>query len=118
MSHSPRGERADAQRPPVKTQAAGLIATPRDTHLLGRWCGNESDYAIGAKRMVVTRHSDGAQLEFEVAAIEARENQVSVSWRRPDGKVVRTEFTEFSADGLRMVQLSNSGGPRREFRRC
>ena len=120
MTLRPGTQRADSgdQPRPGKGQPPGLITAARDTHLLGRWCGTESDYAITAKKMVVTRHSDSSQLTFDITVIEPREGRVSVSWRRPDGKVVRTEFTEFSADGLKMAQLSNSGGPRREFKRC
>ena len=86
--------------------------------LLGNWCGSESNYSFSRKVMVVTRQSDSAKLVFDVVASRAREGRIAVSWQRADGKVVRTEFAEFSADRKKMAQLSNSGGPRREFKRC
>jgi hypothetical protein len=89
-----------------------------DADLLGNWCGRESNYSFSRKVMIVTRPSDSERLVFDIIAFEPREGRIAVSWQRADGKVVRTEFAEFSTDGKQMVQLSNSGGPRREFRRC
>ncbi len=84
---------------------------------MGKWCGTESSYAISAKSMIVTRHSDSARLIFEVVKIESREASLLVQWRL-QGRLGGTEFGEFSADGLKMAQLENAKGPRREFRRC
>jgi hypothetical protein len=89
-----------------------------ESDLLGNWCGGESNYSFTRKMMVVTRPSSSDKLVFDIVAIEPREGRIAVSWQRADGKVVRTEFAEFSSDGKTMVQLPNSGGPRREFRRC
>ena len=89
-----------------------------EADLLGKWCGSESHYTFSRKVMIVTRASDSERLVFDIVAFEPREGRISVSWQRGDGKVVRTEFAEFSGDGKKMVQLSNSGGPRREFKRC
>jgi hypothetical protein len=88
-----------------------------ESSLMGKWCGTESSYAISAKSMVVTRHSDSARLIFEVVKIENREASLLVQWRL-QGRLGGTEFGEFSADGLKMAQLENAKGPRREFRRC
>jgi hypothetical protein len=98
--------------------ATGPASALSDSDLLGNWCGRESNYAFSRKVMIVTRPSDSEKLVFNVVAYEPREDRIAVSWQRGDGKVVRTEFAEFSADRKQMVQLSNSGGPRREFRRC
>jgi hypothetical protein len=98
--------------------ASGSSMALSDADILGKWCGSESSYAISRTAMKVTRHSDSAELVFDVLEVKHREATISVSWRRADGKVVRTEFTDFSANGTKMVQLSNSGGPRREFKRC
>jgi hypothetical protein len=89
-----------------------------DTDILGNWCGSESNYSFSRKVMIVTRMSDTTKLVFDITGIEAREGTIAVSWQRADGKVVRTEFAEFSGDRKTMTQLSNSGGPRREFKRC
>jgi hypothetical protein len=88
-----------------------------ESSLMGNWCGSESSYAISAKSMIVTRHSDSARLIFEVVKIESREASLLVQWRL-QGRLGGTEFGEFSADGLKMAQLANAKGPRREFRRC
>lgn len=92
-------------------------AAPQESALIGKWCGTESSYAIGPTSMVVTRHSDSAQLIFEVVKIESREASLLVQWKL-QGRVGGTEFGEFSTDGLKMAQLANNKGPRREFRRC
>ena len=89
-----------------------------ESDLLGNWCGSDSNYGFTRKVMTVTRPSSSDRLMFDIVAIEAREGGIAVSWQRADGKVVRTEFADFSSDGKTMVQLPNSGGPRREFRRC
>jgi hypothetical protein len=101
----------------MTTLAAGAASAASEADILGKWCGTESSYAIGSKAMVVTRHSDSAQLIFEIVKIEPREQSVLVQWRL-QGRLGGTEFGEFSTDGLRMVQLANIRGPRREFRRC
>jgi hypothetical protein len=89
-----------------------------ESDLLGNWCGSESNYSFTRKVMIVTRPTSSDKLVFDIVAIEPREGRIAVSWQRADGKVVRTEFADFSGDGKRMVQLPNSGGPRREFKRC
>ena len=89
-----------------------------EADLLGNWCGSDSNYGFTRKVMTVTRPSSSDRLVFDIVGIEPREGRIAVSWQRADGKVVRTEFAEFSSDGKKMVQLPNSGGPRREFRRC
>lgn len=96
----------------------GAAIALSDADLLGNWCGTESNYAFSRKVMIVTRRTDSEKLVFDVVAYEPREDRIAVSWQRGDGKVVRTEFAEFSADRKTMAQLSNSGGPRREFKRC
>ena len=102
--------------------AAGTASTATfalsDADILGNWCGSESNYSFSRKVMIVTRASDSSKLVFDITALEPRADSIAVSWRRADGKVVRTEFAEFSADGKKMAQLSNSGGPRRAFKRC
>jgi hypothetical protein len=94
------------------------VAALSENDLLGNWCGNESNYSFTRKVMVVTRPSSSDKLVFDIVGIEPRDGRIAVSWQRADGKVVRTEFADFSSDGKKMVQLPNSGGPRREFRRC
>jgi hypothetical protein len=114
--------RQSVQKPAALAFAAVLANTAgfalSDGDIFGNWCGSESTYSISRTLMKVTRVSDSAQLAFDVTEVKRRDATISVSWRRADGKVVRTEFTDFSADGLKMVQLSNTGGPRREFKRC
>ena len=100
------------------TAAGGGAVALSDNDLLGNWCGTESNYSFNRKVMIVTRRTDSEKLVFDVVAYEPREDRIAVSWQRGDGKVVRTEFAEFSADRKTMAQLSNSGGPRREFKRC
>jgi hypothetical protein len=102
----------------VAIAACGVAFALSDADILGNWCGSESNYSFTRKVMTVTRVADSARLEFDVVALEPKDESVFVSWRRADAKVVRTEFAEFSADRKKMVQRSNSGGPRREFKRC
>jgi hypothetical protein len=99
-------------------QGATPAAALSDADLLGNWCGKDSNYSFSRKVMVVTRPSDSERLVFDIVAFEPRDDRIAVSWQRADGKVVRTEFSDFSPDRKKMAQLSNSGGPRREFRRC
>lgn len=106
-----------AVAPVVATLAAAAALAASEASIMGKWCGTESSYAIGPKSMVVTRHSDSAQLVFEVVKIEPRAQSVLVQWRL-QGRLGGTEFGEFSNDGLKMAQLANAKGPRREFRRC
>ena len=98
--------------------ATAPAAALSDADLLGNWCGRDSNYSFSRKVMIVTRPSDGERLVFDIVAFEPRDDRIAVSWQRADGKVVRTEFAEFSPDRKQMAQLSNSGGPRRAFRRC
>ena len=88
-----------------------------EADIIGNWCGTESNYAINRTSMIVIRNSDNARLAFDVLKIENRTATLLVQWRL-QGRVGGTEFGEFSADGLKMVQLPNARGPRREFRRC
>ena len=97
--------------------SCSLVLAATESNIMGKWCGTESSYAIDPKSMVVTRHSDSAQLVFEVVKIESREKSVLIQWRL-QGRVGGTEFGEFSTDGLKMAQLANAKGPRRDFRRC
>ena len=102
----------------IATATSTAAIALSDTDILGNWCGGESNYSFSRKVMVVTRPSDTTKLVFDITGIEAREGTIAVSWLRADGKVVRTEFAEFSSDRKTMTQLSNSGGPRRAFKRC
>lgn len=97
----------------ASTAAVALV----ESDILGNWCGTESSYSINRTSMIVTRHSDSARLVFEVAKIENRTASFLIQWRL-QGRLGGTEFGEFSADGLKMAQLANNKGPRREFKRC
>ena len=84
---------------------------------MGKWCGTESSYAISAKSMVVTRHSDSARLIFEVVSYETARHRCwcvaacGAPWGAPNS-------ASSAPTAFKMAQLRKSEGPRREFRRC
>jgi hypothetical protein len=86
--------------------------------ILGNWCGTISNYSITRQTLVVTILRDNSVRRYKIDSFEFEDSIVTVNWRNSDDKEVWTKFSEFSADGLNMVQLLNDAGPRREFRRC
>ena len=86
--------------------------------ILGNWCGTVSNYSITRDTLQVTILSNNSVRKYKIDNFEFTSSVVTVNWRSAKDEEVWTKFSEFSADGLNMVQLSNEAGPRREFRRC
>jgi len=102
------------------SQAAAEKVSVED--LLGKWCGETSNYTFSRKSLTVMFHA-GGQRVLEVDRFETGEGWINVFWKekRADGLVSNTVFTEFSPDRNVMHQSANKEGdmgPKRRFRRC
>jgi hypothetical protein len=95
--------------------------------LLGRWCGEVTDYTFSANELAVVFHKGGTR-SLRVEKVTAQEGNITVWWegKRPDGSANATDF-QLGEDRRLLIQLPNrdeSGkaigdkGPRREFHRC
>ena len=82
---------------------------PRD--ILGNWCGTVSNYSITRDTLQVTIRSNNSVRKYKIDNFEFTSSVVTVNWRSAKDEEVWTKFSEFSADGLNMVQLSNEAGP-------
>jgi hypothetical protein len=90
-----------------------------ESDIVGKWCGSEINYDIGRKALTVTWKSDKARKKFVINRFKFSDADVVMFWRRAArDRVLRTHFSEFSADRRVIVQVKSEGGPRREFRRC
>jgi len=95
----PRPKWACATFSGIGAAPSATTASPRDT-------------------LQVTILSNNSVRKYKIDNFEFTSSVVTVNWRSAKDEEVWTKFSEFSADGLNMVQLSNEAGPRREFRRC
>jgi hypothetical protein len=84
----------------------------------GKWCTTGGSELFGRDNLIAIPSSTGERRVYPIVRYDFSGTQVTVVWKNPKGETVSTDFTEFSADGRRMVQLANKDGPRREFRRC
>jgi hypothetical protein len=95
--------------------------------LVGRWCGEITDYKFSKDTLDVTFHKGGSKM-LKIAKVTVRNDQsINIDWvgERADAT---TNNTIFRLEGDRtLIQLPNvddSGkpegdkGPRREFHRC
>jgi hypothetical protein len=87
-------------------------------HIYGKWCTAGGSEEFSAKTLIAVRASDHVRVVFKIKRYEFDDKTASVYWTDTDGNDLVTLFSEFSADGRRMVQLKNESGPRREFHRC
>jgi hypothetical protein len=107
---------------------AGLFVSPavaRDVSLddlVGRWCGESSDYTFSKTQLSVVLHSGQKPKHgpvLKVAGADGKERRIAVRWK-PEKPGNSTEF-ELSANRRQLEQLPQSEGdksPRRVFRRC
>jgi hypothetical protein len=95
--------------------------------LLGRWCGEVTDYTFSTKELAVVFHKGGTR-SLRVEKVTTQDRTITVWWegKRPDGTANATDFQLGEGHRL-LIQLPNrdeSGkaigdrGPRREFHRC
>jgi hypothetical protein len=83
----------------------------------GKWCGSISSYTFRPGQLIVTLYSDNSRRTYKVDSYDYADDTITVNWVRDDEKLF-TKFGEFSADDRFMIQVQNTAGPRREFRRC
>jgi hypothetical protein len=84
--------------------------------LMGRWCGDTTNYTFTPKQLAVTFLNGNPRKILLIKAIKVGDRFLNVFWKPPYGNTV---FQEFSGKG--MVQAPNTSGdngPRREFHRC
>jgi len=97
------------------TVAAGVDS------LIGRWCGESSDYTFHTDGLDVTGHNGGIKT-LPIAKIELRKESINIRWTDGTNTVFRLD--EDHRTLIQLPNLDNSGepegdmGPRREFHRC
>ena len=83
----------------------------------GPWCGSVSSYTFTPSTMIVNLYADQSRREYPIDSYQYEGDAVTVNWER-NGDKLFTKFSAFDANERTMVQLPNTAGPRREFRRC
>jgi hypothetical protein len=99
----------------ASTPAAARDLTIED--LLGRWCGDTTNYRFSRDRLTVSFHNGGNSRVLEIERVDGTEEWIDVHWIGAGNTV----FTDFSDDKRVMYQAANTSGdngPRRRFRRC
>ena len=86
--------------------------------LYGKWCSDGGSEKFTAKTLTVLRAGERKAIVFKIDRYDTNDDTVTLYWTYTDGTKMVTEFSEFSPDGRRMVQIKNDAGPRREFHRC
>jgi hypothetical protein len=93
--------------------------------ILGRWCGETSDYEFTPERLTVHFHRGGEERVLPVRSFEVRSDEIKVHWdiKRPDlpADEIATVFNEFDPARGTMAQKPNTGGDkggRLPFHRC
>ena len=97
------------------TPASALAMSFDD--ISGKWCGETTAYYIGRNSIDVTFFSNNSRVRYMIDNFEYTDTEITINWFSKDDRVF-TKFGEFSSDKQKMVQLQNTAGPRREFRRC
>ena len=101
----------------VAMAASAQAAKLNEDDILGKWCGETTNYVFTRDRLTVTWHDNNNRRVLRIRKMEFSEDWVDITWT--DGG--NTVFGEFSADGRRMAQQANTHGdrgPHRAFRRC
>jgi hypothetical protein len=96
----------------------GKPLTPDD--LMGKWCGDVSDYVFTRDKLTVQMHAGGTRV-LKIRSIDAGDGWVRVNWDMPDRKDPNTVFYDFNATRTRMAQHANDSGdmgPRYNYKRC
>ncbi len=87
--------------------------------LLGRWCGQQSDYVFSPKQLTITFVPGGQTRVLEIAKVKTTGERISVYWK-PEHPKGYTTFM-LTTGGQLLVQLANEGGdkgPQRKFIKC
>ena len=99
----------------ASTPAAARDLTIED--ILGRWCGDTTNYQFARDRLTVTFHNGSPRRVLTIERVEGSPDWLDVHWENAGNTV----FTDFSDDKRVMHQAANTSGdngPRRRFRRC
>lgn len=83
----------------------------------GKWCGSVSSYTFTPSSLIVILYADQSRREYPVDSYQYENDVITVNWER-NGDKLFTKFSEFNSAEGTMVQLQNTAGPRREFRKC
>ncbi len=95
--------------------------------LVGRWCGEITDYKFSAKQLDVTFHKGGSKV-LKIDKVSVKDRTISVWWsgKRKDNTPNNTVF-ELDESQKSLIQIPNldedgkplgDKGPRRVFHRC
>lgn len=101
---------------PAKTQDLVKVQIGADD-LMGKWCGDISNYVFTRQRLVVTWHDRDDRRVMAIKKIVEGGSWLDVHWSEGGNTV----FKDFSDDRNVMFQAANTSGdmgPRRRFRRC
>ncbi len=90
--------------------------------LVGRWCGDKTNYTFSRTDMIVTPLGS-SQLthppHWDIDKVEAKDNQIQVFWK--PAKPGNSTAFELSGNRRTLTQLPQTEGdkgPRRVFHRC
>lgn len=111
----------------LSSTAMSSAAGVSQNDLVGRWCGEITDYKFTAKKLDVTFHKGGSRV-LEIDKITVKDRIISIEWagKRKDNSPNATSF-ELDDNQKSLIQLPNldeegkplgDKGPRRVFRRC
>ena len=98
-----------------QTQKGQAQKAPAANDLMGRWCGETTDYVFTRKDLTVTFHDDKSKRVLKITDIVLRDGAwLNVMWGKDSD-------TGFEFDSGKLIQRPNTSGdmgPRRVFRRC
>jgi hypothetical protein len=86
--------------------------------IAGKWCTAGGSEQFDSDKLIAVVASNGERRVFPIVGYEYLGDKIRVTWKDKGGESVQADYAEFSRDGRQMVQLENTKGPRREFRRC
>ena len=111
QAQQPRSSTAD----PAAEDKPPTLKKLSANDLMGRWCGETTDYIFTRKDLTVTFHDDKSKRVMPIADIILRDGSwLNVMWGKDSG-------TGFEFDSGKLIQRPNTSGdmgPRRVFRRC
>jgi hypothetical protein len=87
--------------------------------IAGRWCTPGGTEEFDRDTLTAIPAETGEEHVYPIERYHFRAKKVTVVWRDDSqGESFRTDFSNFSADGRRMIQRKSAAAPRREFHRC
>jgi hypothetical protein len=84
----------------------------------GKWCTQGGSEQFDQDNLVAVVAATGDRRVYPIVSYDYQADTIRVIWKNEKGENVQTDFSEFSRNGRRMVQVPNEVGPRREFYRC